>query len=79
MGPNDPVEPFVKTIATFSQDTVLVGHLPFLSRLVSQLVTSDPERTMVAFRPGSIVCLEGDPSGMFTIIWMVRPELLEKG
>lgn len=79
MGPNDPVEPLVKTIATFDQDTVLVGHLPFMSRLVSQLVTSDPERTMVAFHPGSIVCLEDDPSsGTFRLIWMVRPELLKK-
>jgi phosphohistidine phosphatase len=76
MAPNDPVEAFAERIATFTQDTVLVGHLPFMSRLVSRLVTSDPQQTLVAFRPGSIVCLEGDPSGTFTISWVLRPELL---
>jgi phosphohistidine phosphatase len=76
MAPNDPVEPFAKTIASSAQDTLLVGHLPFMSRLVSLFVTKNAEGTIVAFHPGSIVCLEGGPSGTFTIVWMLRPELL---
>ncbi|MFZ0257074.1 MAG: phosphohistidine phosphatase SixA [Gammaproteobacteria bacterium] len=78
MAPHDPVEAFAESIATFTRDTALVGHLPFMSRLASRLVIRDPERAIVAFQPGSIVCLEGDPSGTFTISWMLRPELLAK-
>jgi len=79
MEPNDAVESFAETIASFSQATVLVGHLPFMSRLVSLLVTGDPARATVAFRPGSVVCLERDPAGGFNISWMLRPELLTAG
>ena len=35
---------------------VLVGHLPYLNRLVSSLVTGDPDRTVVEFTPAMIVC-----------------------
>lgn len=76
LAPNDPVEPFAKIIATFTEDTVLVGHLPFMSRLAALLLTGDPEREIVVFQPGSVVCLEGEQVGAFTISWMLRPELL---
>jgi phosphohistidine phosphatase len=37
--------------------TVLVGHLPHLSRLASLLLTGEPDREVVAFRMGALVCL----------------------
>lgn len=78
MAPNDPAEAMVATVAALSQDTVLVGHLPFMSRLVSVLTGVDPERGIVAFQPASIVLLEKDRSGRFTINWMLRPDVLPK-
>ncbi|MGF1612997.1 MAG: phosphohistidine phosphatase SixA [Gammaproteobacteria bacterium] len=79
MAPNDPVEAVAATVAALSQDTVLVGHLPFMSRLASLLIGADPERGIVAFQPGSIVCLEKDRSGRFSVNWMLRPDVLPKG
>jgi len=58
------------------RDTMLVGHLPFMARLVSLLLGEDPDRPIAAYRPGSVVCLEGDAEGHWRIDWMVRPELL---
>lgn len=58
------------------QDTLVVGHLPFMSKLVSLLVTEDESRLVTAYQPGSIVCLEHDNGTRWHINWMVRPELL---
>ena len=58
------------------QDTLVVGHLPFMSKLVAHLVTEDEDRLVTAYRPGSIVCLERENGRRWQINWMVRPELL---
>lgn len=76
LGPNDPVEPLATAIEAWSADTLLAGHLPFLGRLASLLLASDPDRVMLAFQPGSMVCLERDTAGHWVLLWMLRPELL---
>jgi phosphohistidine phosphatase len=58
-------------------DTVVVGHLPFMAKLVSHLVTGDESQTLVAYQPGSIVCLELIEKDNWQINWMLRPELLD--
>jgi len=52
------------------------GHLPFMSKLVSALVAGDEEAPMVAFQPGSMVCVERDSEGRWQIVWMIRPDTL---
>jgi phosphohistidine phosphatase len=53
----------------------LVGHLPFMARLASLLLTRDPKAEIVAFQPGTVLCLEGE-GGTWRVAWMLRPELL---
>lgn len=78
LAPNDPVEPMFSTIDTWTEDTIVVGHLPFLSKLVSRLVTGDEDETVVHFKPGAVACLErGENGGGWTVQWFLRPELLE--
>ena len=60
----------------WDRDTLIVGHLPYMARLVSHLVIGDDTRPIVAYRPGSMVCLERDGAGQWQIDWMIRPELL---
>lgn len=74
--PNDSVEPMADRIAGWSDDALLVGHLPFLARLAARLLGAWGERPVIAFQPGSIVCLERDAAGIWVIAWMLRPELL---
>jgi phosphohistidine phosphatase len=76
IAPNDPVESFAVTIPTLETGTVIVGHLPFMARLVSFLVTSDIDQPLVDYRPGSIVCLEQNASLNWQIQWMIRPDCL---
>ncbi|MBI3989381.1 MAG: hypothetical protein HY347_07165 [candidate division NC10 bacterium] len=42
---------------------MLVGHLPHLSRLTSALLVGDPEREVIRFRMGAIVCLSKTAGG----------------
>ena len=76
IAPNDSTEPFAETIATWHEDTLVVGHLPFMARLVSRLLLNADDPPVVGYQPGSMVCLEQDSEGAWRLIWMLRPELL---
>jgi phosphohistidine phosphatase len=76
--PNDSVETMADRIAGWSDDALLVGHLPFLARLAARLLGASGERPVIAFHPGSNVCLclERDAAGRWAIVCMLGPELL---
>ena len=38
MNPSDPVDPWLNRISGFAQDTMLVGHLPFMGILAAALL-----------------------------------------
>jgi len=44
LAPNDDVIPVSELIEAESKPVMLVGHMPFMSRLASLLVAGDPER-----------------------------------
>jgi phosphohistidine phosphatase len=76
IGPDDDVAGFVSDADVWEQDILVVGHLPFLSRLVARLVAGDPEHEVVGFLPGSVVCLERRDVDRWILLWMIRPDLL---
>jgi phosphohistidine phosphatase len=78
INPDDPVAGFVSDADVWEQDTLVVGHLPFLARLVAWLTVGDAEREIVGFLPGSVTCLERRDADHWTILWMLRPELLAR-
>jgi phosphohistidine phosphatase len=62
LAPNDDVNPVGDLLCAEEKSIMLVGHLPFLSRLLSLLVISDPERPIVSFQTGTTVCVRRDDS-----------------
>lgn len=76
IAPLDPVDPVAKEADTWKEDTMLVGHLPFMAKLVSQLVAGNENAALVAFQPGSVICLEQQETGRWVIMSMIRPESL---
>jgi phosphohistidine phosphatase len=42
---------------------MIVGHLPFLGKLVALLVTGSEENEIVEYQVGSIVCIERRDDG----------------
>ncbi|MGD2138656.1 MAG: phosphohistidine phosphatase SixA [Gammaproteobacteria bacterium] len=76
IAPNAAVADFSVDADVWEEDTLVVGHLPFMARLVALLTTGDSEREIVAYCPGSVVCLERADAGHWLVLWMVRPDLL---
>jgi phosphohistidine phosphatase len=75
LGPNDPVAEFIADADVWQEDTLVVGHLPFMSRLVSLLVLNDEQCELVSFLPGAVACLERIDHDRWVLAWMLRPEL----
>jgi phosphohistidine phosphatase len=78
LAPRDDVAGFVSDADVWEQDTLVVGHLPFLSRLVAWLVAGNPEREIVGFVPGGMVCLERLEVDHWIVLWMLRPDMLPR-
>jgi phosphohistidine phosphatase len=59
-----------------TDDIMLVGHLPHLSKLAGLLLCQDEAKPVVAFRMGGIVCLSQAESGDWSVRWLVTPEIV---
>jgi len=73
LDPNDDVEPWVKKLES-AADTMLVGHLPFLEKLVSRLIIGKPEPVVFKLQNGGILCLAMH-SGAWVIRWALMPHI----
>ncbi len=82
IGPNDPIDLLYSAIEDgpgeqITGDRMIVGHLPYLSKLLSRLVCGDEYESTVHFKPGTVVALErGENGDGWSIMWVLRPELL---
>jgi len=76
INPNDNPRTFDWQSDSRDRDTLVVGHLPFMAKLVSHLLIEDENRHITAWQPGSIVCLQREDAGPWRVYWMIRPELL---
>lgn len=72
--PNDDVAVMADSLGDLPGSVMIVGHLPFVSRLVGKLVADIPDRTLVRFRNGGLVGLIQE-DGQWTIACVVPPEL----
>jgi len=62
INPNDDVEPVIDIIHSWTTDSMVVTHIPFLPRMVSHLLTGKPPSDS-SHLPGNIICLEEDNNG----------------
>ncbi|MFQ5800892.1 MAG: phosphohistidine phosphatase SixA [Candidatus Hydrothermarchaeales archaeon] len=63
-------------LAETKEDTMLVGHLPHLSKLSAHLLCQDEDKRIVDFQMGGVVCLARDESGLWSVLWMVIPQII---
>lgn len=73
IGPNDAPETFLKRLRNIDVDTLIVSHLPFVARILSQAVTGSPDQQLAEFRPGSLAVVECDESGAWHLICFTGP------
>ncbi|MFO7915786.1 MAG: phosphohistidine phosphatase SixA [Candidatus Krumholzibacteriales bacterium] len=68
----DEVAPVTEELDPGS-DLMLVGHLPFMEKLSSYLITGRESPRVISFVNGGIVCLDRDDQGWF-LKWTLLPE-----
>ena len=76
LAPNDNVTLLKDELISGRKDIMIVGHLPFLSKLASLLLTNSESSNTVAFKNGGIVCLNCSDDNQCQLQWMIIPELL---
>jgi phosphohistidine phosphatase len=76
MSPNEDVTEFAETLK--EDNTMYVGHLPHMEKLVSYLVTGDEKTGVVKFANGGVVCVGKSEAGVH-IEWYMIPTMCIKG
>ncbi|MBN2159862.1 MAG: phosphohistidine phosphatase SixA [Spirochaetes bacterium] len=75
MDPGDDVIRFAAGIDA-SADIMYVGHLPFMEKLTSYLITGSEGTPVFRFQNGGIVCLDIHPdTGTWIIKWTLMPHI----
>jgi phosphohistidine phosphatase len=75
LNPNDDVATIAEWVADADATVMLVGHLPFLGRLVAQLVVGDADCNVVQFAAGGLVALVREDDE-WVIAYVVDPGLM---
>jgi phosphohistidine phosphatase len=70
--PDDPVEPIALSLFGERESLMLVGHLPFVARLVSRLTAGSAERGPMHFPTATVACLRGEDD-RWEVIWTEHP------
>ncbi len=76
INPNDEITALLKDLSKIDGDIMVVGHMPFLGRLASELLSGSETVNTVRFRQGGILCLNYDKDTGWQIEWMITPDVL---
>lgn len=71
INPMDDVRAFAATIAPAS-DLLVVGHLPFMQRLLSYLTAGSEKLKIYQFQNSGIVCLDTSEGANGTFEWFIK-------
>ena len=59
-----------------AENTMLVGHLPFMERMTAFLITGSFDKPVIKFQNSGIVCLDKDPDTQsWVILWTLLPAI----
>jgi phosphohistidine phosphatase len=76
LAPLDEPNIWAEKLKTKTHSLMLVGHLPHLGKLSSFLLSGDKEKSIIAFKMGGVVCIKRDDAGIWTLQWMITPEIV---
>jgi phosphohistidine phosphatase len=76
LAPNDPVAPVAEEIVGAAEDTMIVGHMPFLGNLAALLVAGEEPTGVVVFRNGGVVCLVRSDERGWGVLWVLTPDVV---
>ncbi|AJC50383.1 phosphohistidine phosphatase SixA [Coxiella endosymbiont of Amblyomma americanum] len=76
LGPQCSTKPFIDLVQGWHDDTMLVGHMPFLSHLVSALILGNDSCDILRILPGTVICLERIENHQWILNWIMHPDLI---
>ena len=71
LNPLDPLDKLPQELLNLNKDIMIVGHLPYLQKLSSLLLTGSEDSEPVSFVNSSVVCLEYKEK--WAIAWYIAP------
>jgi len=74
INPKDPVDKLQEGIQALDADLMIVGHLPFLQKLASLLLTGSDRNELISFKNSGVICLEYQEN--WKLAWFVPPYVL---
>lgn len=74
--PNDDIHILHAELDSWQEDTLVVGHLPFMPSLVSLLTDHNSAVSAINFEPGTVVCLNKLEEDKWEMEWVCSPSLL---
>lgn len=77
LGPLDDPQEAKRLIQQAERPLMIVGHLPHLSRLASLLIWGTPDKEVISFVMGGVVCL-GRRDDNWSIEWSLIPKLIRE-
>lgn len=75
IAPMDPIDTIEIELEKRMGDLMIVGHLPYLNKLASFLLTGNSDKEIILFQQGGVLCLE-KVERKWQISWMIIPELV---
>lgn len=78
LAPNDSAAAFCDEINTAGRDMMIVGHLPFLDKLVSLLIVGDETHRIIKFQESSAAILEQDVPPLWRISGYITPQMASR-
>jgi len=74
INPKDPVDKLQEGIQALNADLMIVGHLPFLQKLASLLLTGSDRNELISFKNSGVICLEYQEN--WKLAWFAPPYVL---
>ena len=74
LAPNASPDAFLRQLMRADKDTLIVSHMPFVARIVSQALTGVPDRQLLEFAPGGVAGIERGDSASWRLFMFLRPE-----
>jgi len=66
--PDDPIEPFAFSLFGERESLMMVGHLPFVARLVGFLTSGNTDRSPARFPTATVTYLQGEDDH-WDLVW----------
>ena len=76
LNPVDDIQNLLSEINTTPENLLVVGHLPFMNKLIGKMVNNEEHQELTLMQPGTMLCLDKIDESKWIIEWMISPQIL---